>query len=66
MRMRKGKGGSILRTAVTGSNMALYRYFSSAMDNPPDSKEALSKKMHVYVAPMHEVWGRGIKMGVVL
>ena len=52
MRMRKGKGGSTLRTVRTGSRMALYRYFSSAMDNLPDPKGPLSKEMHTYVAPV--------------
>ena len=49
------QGGSTLLTAGTGSKMAPYRYFSSAMDNLPDPKGPLSKEMHTYVAPVREV-----------
>ena len=48
------QGGSTLITAGTGSKMALYRT-SHAMDNLPDPKGPLSKKMHTYVAPVREV-----------
>ena len=54
MRMRKGKGGSTLRTAGTGSKMALY-YLSLATNNLLDPKGPLSKKMHTYVGPMRKV-----------
>ena len=49
------QGGSTLLTMGTGSKMALYHYFSSATDNPPDPKGPLSKKMLTYVAPVREV-----------
>ena len=69
MRIRKGKGGSTLRAAGTGSEMALYRYFSSAKDNLLDPKRTVIKEnAHVRCTRARGARGargRGIKVGVV-
>ena len=63
MRIRKGKGGSTLRAAGTGSKMALYRYFSSATDNP--KRTVIKENAHVRCTRARGARGRGMKVGVV-